>query len=557
MPIIAMIFGLVGGLAMFMYGMERTSEGIQRAAGDRLQRAVNFMTKNRVMAVLTGALVTVLIQSSSATSVMVISFVNAGLLSLAQAIGVCMGANVGTTLTGWIIAAMGIQKFSIAAVAVPAFGLGFFMSLMKKRSESFRSYGEALMGFGMIFLGLDFLSRSIPKPSGEVLEFLQGLSNLGVLSVVISVVAGTIFTIFIDASSATLAIVITLAAQGVIDFRMGAGIILGANIGTTFNAFIAQLSTSISTEARRAAWAHISIKIVGTAWMILVFGPFLRLVDWIVPGPVGPASMGAHIAMFHTLFNLANTLVLLPLVGLYCTALRRVIKDRPEEAEARAKLTYLPISPLPTPELSILHARKEIGEMAGVARTMFARFRGDLKACPADLAAEVEWFRKYETYADEMQEELSRFLLEITRQDVREKTQANIGQMLRVVADLENATDSCMSLVLLLERCDKKELALDKDEVEALAPYTLLVDEFLRFVGEKVGGPIDDESLALAAELEDKVDAFRKDLKRIARKRLKAGADVRTELVFIDIVRHVEKIGDYAYSISEELREMR
>jgi len=261
MPILALVFELIGGLAMFMYGMEKTSEGIQRAAGDRLQRAVNFMTKNRIMAVVTGALVTILIQSSSAASVMVISFVNAGLLSLAQAIGVCMGANIGTTLTGWVIAAIGIQKFSIAAIAVPAFGVGFFMSLMKKRSESFRSYGDALVGFGMIFLGLDFLSRAIPKPSGEVLAFLQSVSNWGIVSVVVAVVAGTVFTIFIDASSATLAIVITLAAQGVIDFRMGAGIILGANIGTTFNAFIAQLS-NISSDAKRAAWAHISIKIV-------------------------------------------------------------------------------------------------------------------------------------------------------------------------------------------------------------------------------------------------------------------------------------------------------
>lgn len=557
MQIVSIIFGLVGGLAMFMYGMAQTSEGIQRAAGERLQRAINFMTKNRIMAVLTGALVTVLIQSSSATSVMAISFVDAGLLSLAQAIGVCMGSNIGTTLTGWIIAAIGIQKFSIAAIAVPAFGVGFFMSLMKKRPESFRNYGQALMGFGMIFLGLDFLSRAIPKPSGEVLTVLQGVSDLGLASVLIAVLAGTLFTIFIDASSATLAIVIMLAAQGVIDFKLGAGIILGANIGTTFNAFIAQLSPTISSDAKRAAWAHISIKILGTIWMVVAFDPFLWLVDWIVPGPVTAASMGVHIAMFHTLFNVANTIVLLPFLGPACRLLGRVVKERPEEAEARAKLAYLPIPLMATPELSLLHARKELSDMAGVARSMFARFRGDLKACPADIGSEVEWFRRYETYADEMQEELAKFLLEITRQDVREKTQANIAQMLRIVDELENATDSSMSLALLLERCEKKGIALDRDEIEALAPYTLLVDEFLRFVGEKLGGPIDDETLALAAEFEEKIDAFRKDLKRIARKRLKAGADVKTELLFIDMVRHVEKIGDCAYSVAEALREMR
>jgi phosphate:Na+ symporter len=557
MPILSMVIELVGGLAMFMYGMELTSEGIQRAAGDRLQRTVNFMTRNRLMAVATGAAVTVLVQSSSALSVMVVSFVNAGLLSLVQAIGVIMGANIGTTLTGWIIAAVGVQKFSIAAIAVPIFGLGFFMSLMKRRSDSFRSYGTAFMGFGMIFLGLNFLSKAIPKPSGEVLLFLQGVSNLGFLSVIIAVLVGIVFTVLINASSATLAIVIALAAEGVIDFRMAAALTLGANIGTTFDAFLASIAANTSTNAKRSGWAHILFNVIGTVWVVIVFDPFLMLVDWAVPGPIGPASVGAHIAMLHTLFNTANTLVLLPFIKQYAGLLERLFKERPGEVEARAKLAYLPIPMMTTPELSLLHARKELGDMAGVARKMFARFRGDLRACPADYAAEVEWFRRYETYADEMQEELARFLLEITRQDVGERSQANIGHMLRVVDELENMTDSCMSLSLLLERCAKKDLAFDPDELEALAPYTLIVDEFLRFVGESVGGPIDDEALALAAEFEDQVDAFRKELKKVARKRLKAGAEVKTELLFIDMVRHIEKIGDYAFSISEALREMR
>ncbi len=557
MQLLAMVFELVGGLAMFMYGMELTSEGIQRAAGDRLQRVVNFMTMNRVVAVLTGALVTILIQSSSATSVMVVSFVNAGLLSLVQAIGVIMGANIGTTLTGWIIAAVGVQKFSIAAIAVPAFGLGFFMTVMKKRSDSFRSYGQALMGFAMIFLGLGFLSKAIPKPSGEFLYFLQNLSSRGFLSVIAAVLVGAVFTILVNASSATQAIVIALSAQGILDFRMAAAITLGANIGTTFDAFLASISPNANTNARRSGWAHILFNIIGSLWVLLVFEPFLALVDLCVPGPITAASAGAHLAMFHTLFNAANTVVLLPFVRQYAALLERLLKERPEEAEARAKLSYLPIPLMDSPELSLLHARKELGDMASLARSMFSRFRGDLKACPDDLDAEVEWFRRYETYADEMQEELARFLLEITRQDVREKTQANIAQLLRVVDELENVTDSCMSLSLLLERCDKKGLSLEKAELEAMAPYTLLVDEFLRFVGDQVGGPMDEASLQLAAEFEDRVDAFRKELKKIARKRLKAGADVKTELIFIDMVRHIEKIGDYAYSIAEALREMK
>ncbi|HRZ64964.1 MAG TPA: Na/Pi symporter, partial [Spirochaetia bacterium] len=370
MQLLAMVFELVGGLAMFMYGMELTSEGIQRAAGDRLQRVVNFMTMNRVVAVLTGALVTILIQSSSATSVMVVSFVNAGLLSLVQAIGVIMGANIGTTLTGWIIAAVGVQKFSIAAIAVPAFGIGFFMTVMKKRSDSFRSYGQALMGFAMIFLGLGFLSKAIPKPSGEFLYFLQNLSSRGFLSVIAAVLVGAVFTILVNASSATQAIVIALSAQGILDFRMAAAITLGANIGTTFDAFLASISPNANTNAKRSGWAHILFNVSGSLWVLLVFEPFLALVDLCVPGPITAASAGAHLAMFHTLFNTANTLVLLPFVRQYAALLERLFKERPEEAEARAKLSYLPIPLMDTPELSLLHARKELGDMAAVARSM-------------------------------------------------------------------------------------------------------------------------------------------------------------------------------------------
>jgi len=557
MTILAMLFELVGGLAMFMYGMELTSEGIQRAAGDRLQRAVNFMTTNRFIAVITGTVLTILIQSSSATSVMTISFVNAGLLNLTQAIGVLLGANIGTTLTGWIIAAVGVQKFSIAAIAVPIFGLGFFMNLMKKRSDSFRSYGKAFMGFAMIFLGLGFISKAIPKPSGDTLLFLHNVSNLGFLSVIIAVLVGTVFTILINASSATLAIVIALAAEGVIDFRMAAALTLGANIGTTFDAFVASISVNTNTNAKRSAWAHIFFNVFGTVWVVILFDPFLRLVDLCVPGSVTPMSIGAHIAMLHTLFNTVNTVVFLPFIKQYAGILERLLKEKPEEAAARVKLTYLPISPMATPELSLLQARKELGDMAEVARTMFSRFRVDLKACPEDVAAEVEWFRRYEVYADEMQEELARFLLDITRQDVREKTQANIAQMLRIVDELENVTDSCMSLALLLDRCEKKKLILDKEELADLAPYTLLADEFLRFVSENLDGPIDEPTLALATEFEDKIDAFRSKLKKSARKRLTAGAEVKTELLFIDMVRHIEKIGDYLYSVAEALGEMK
>ncbi|MFZ2635016.1 MAG: Na/Pi cotransporter family protein [Rectinemataceae bacterium] len=554
MQFITMAFELVGGLAMFMYGMELTSDGIQRAAGDRLQRALNFMTRNRIMAVLTGTVVTIAVQSSSATTVMLVSFVNAGLLTLQQGIGVIMGANIGTTLTGWVIAAAGISKFSISAFAIPLFGIGFFMSIMKKRPDSFRSYGRAFMGFAMIFLGLGFISKAIPKPSGDVLLFLQNFSDMGFFAVIIAVLVGTVFTILVNASSATLAIVITLAAEGVIDFRIAAALTLGANIGTTFDAFLASIAAGASTNAKRAAWAHILFNVAGTVWVVALFDPFLRLVDWVVPGEITPASMGVHIAMLHTLFNGMNTVLLLPFVNQYAGLLSRLIREKPEEAEARA--IYLPQSLMATPELSLLHARKEISDMSALARSMFARFRVDLGKMPGDTEAEIEWFERKEKYADMMQEELSRFLLEITRQDLSERTRDRIGRKMRIVAELENVTDDCLSLAFLLKRRVDKKLVFDAESLDALVPYTAQVDEFLEFTAERLSEGMDEIQLGMATEMEEKIDAFRKHLKKMARKRMTAGADVKSELLYIDLVRHVEKIGDSAFAISGELRGM-
>lgn len=552
--VLTIVFELAGALAMFMFGLELSSNGIQRAAGNKLQKAVNLMTRNTLVATLTGMTVTILIQSSSATSVMMVSFVNAGLLSLEQSVGVMLGSNIGTTLTGWLVAAAGIKKFSVVALAVPIFGVGFFVSLIKKR-DYFKSYGEALMGFALIFLGLEFMAEAIPNPSAEVLSALKELEGRGWLAVLAGIGAGCVFTILINASSATIAITIGLAMKGIIGYDMAAAIVLGANIGTTFDSFL--VSIRANTAARRSAWGNILFNIGGTLLIAAIFRPFGRMVDFLVPGAFTPASAGTHIAMYHTIFNVATSVLLLPFARPYARMLEALIPEKPAEAVERARKAYAVGELLSSPELNLVHARKEIADMAGVARSMFSRFRAGLKEKPADLAAEVEWFKAEEELADRMQEELSRFLLEVARQDIGERTQSNIHSMLRVVDDLENITDSATSLAFLLEKSARKGLVLDQEELDALAPYTLIADEFLRFVEERAGSPIDAEALALAARLEEKLDEFRAALKKKARKKIKAGADVKTELLFIDMVRHIEKIGDFAYSLAEALREMR
>jgi len=552
MDIVTMFLKLLGGLALFMYGMERTSDGIQRAAGEKLQSTLNFMTKNSLMAVLTGTVVTVAVQSSSATTVMLITFVNAGLLTLTQGIGVIMGANIGTTLTGWIIAVIGIAKFSIASLAVPIFGLGFFMSITKRRSDAFKSYGNALMGLALIFLGLGFIADAIPNPSPDMLLFLRSFSDLGFIAIILAVLAGTLFTILINASSATLAIVIAMASQGIIDFNIAAALTLGANIGTTFDAFLASIASGASTSAKRAAWAHILFNVLGTIWVVIFFKPFMTLVDWAVPGPIGPRSIGIHIAMLHTLFNAVNTLVLLPFVGKYAALLRRIIPEKPGEAEMRA--IYLPKTLMATPELSLIHARKEIADMAGIAQAMFGRIRGNFEKEAPDFDAEIQWFTAKENYADLMHEELSKFLIAVTTTDLSERTRGRVGMKLRIISELESMTDECLSIAFLLKKKRSKRLRFEPEALAALKPFSDLVDEFLAFIAARLHVGLTEIELGMASEMEDKIDAFKKHLKKLARKRLKGGADVKAELLYIDLIRHVEKMGDCAYAIAEELR---
>ena len=569
MSILPMALTLIGGLALFMYGMERSSESIQRAAGERLQSALNMMTKNSIVGVLTGAIVTILVQSSSATTVMLITFVNAGLLSLTQAIGVIMGANIGTTLTGWIIAAVGIAKFSIISLAVPLFGIGFFMSIAKRKSDSFRSYGNAIMGLAFIFLGLDFIERAIPTPSASALLFLQNFSKLGYGAILISVLVGTVFTMLVNASSATLAIVIAMASQGIIDFNIAAALTLGANIGTTLDAFLASISTGTNTNARRAAWAHILFNVLGTVWVVILFKPFISLVDWVVPSPIEPKSIGVHIAMLHTLFNTLNTLLLLPFVRQYASFLERIIKEKPGEAELRT--FYLPKTLMATPELSLIRARKEISEMVTLARTMFDRSRSlftekltnESKASPdtanatsVDMDAEIEWFIAKENYADSMHEGLTKYLLSITSMDLSERTRERVNIKLRIVSELENMTDECLSIAFIIKKKHDKKLEFDPESVAALDPFGELVDEFLDFIAERLNVGINQEELKIASEMEDRIDDYKRRLKKTARYRLDRGADVRAELLYIDLIRHIEKIGDCAYAIAEELRNL-
>ncbi|PKL26054.1 MAG: phosphate:sodium symporter [Spirochaetae bacterium HGW-Spirochaetae-3] len=550
MNIVMILVELVGSLGLFLYGMKILSEGIQRAAGDGLKRTLNLMTGTTFKALLTGIAVTGLIQSSSATTVMVVSFVNAGLLTVVQAAGVIFGANIGTTVTAWIVSLVGF-KFKIAALALPMVGAGFLMMMTAKRKSRVRDYGEAALGFGLLFLGLDFLAHAIPTPSADVVEFLADISHMGVLSILLAAATGTVLTVLVHSSSASTAIVITLAVEGVIGFEMAAGLVLGCNIGTTVDAFLASIGAK--TNARRAAWIHIMFNVLGSLWAIALFKPFLAIVNVLAGG----STIAQHIAMMHTVFNVVNALLFAPFARQLSALVSRIVKDKPGEDDIPQRLEYVAGPLMDSPELNLMRAQKEISDMAGLCGTMFARWRDVLRTKPDDLSVEVERFKSMEEYADQMRDELSRFLLECAGREMGADSQRDVGILLRMVVDLEDITDGCFSLILLLEKAENRGLDLDADEIESLGPYAQLVENSLRFVKDNINRKISDEQLAVASELENSIDDFRSALKKKARKRLQTGANVKAELLYMDIVRHIEKVGDHAYGVAHALRELR
>jgi phosphate:Na+ symporter len=560
MVIIGILFRLAGGLCLFLYGMKLMSDGIQQAAGDRMQRALNFMTGNRFVAVLTGLVVTALIQSSSATTVMLVSFVNAGLLTLTQSVGVIMGANIGTTITAWLVSLIGFN-FDIASLALPAVGIGFVFRIVKWKRQA---WGESLMGFGFIFLGLQFMNESLPAVAPESMEFIHGLSRLGIVSVLLAVGIGTAVTLVMHASAATITLVITLAFRQVINFEMAAAMILGANIGTTIDAIMAAIGAR--TAAKQTALVHVLFNVAGSAGALLFFKPLLFLVDFLTPGSPAGEGVAAHLAMFHSVFNILCTLIFIPFVRQFAALVKLVIKDdekREEGSPEQYRFVYRSASIQDTPELGILRAEKEIRDMAGVASAMYAAFSEGLRAVSEEggdkegivdtLTAEM---RKKENYADEMREVLTGFLIACSKDQLNPRSSRRVSLLLRVVADLEDMTDDCCGLAYLLERSVKKNHRIKGKEMEVLSPYVDQVGNFFVLIKEHLGVSIGPEQIRRAREIEAGIDKSRNRLRKISRKRIEAGKDVKTELIFIDIVRRIERLGDYCYDISGVLAKM-
>jgi phosphate:Na+ symporter len=553
MQIVGLLFRVLGGLCIFLYGMKVLSDGIQRAAGDRLQKVLNFMTGNRFIAVFTGMVITALVQSSSATTVMLVSFVNAGLITLRQAVGVIMGANIGTTTTAWIVSLIGF-KFDIAALALPAVGIGFLMRLPKWKH---REWGDALLGFGFIFIGLEFINSALPNLNPEQLAFIERLSGFGFGSTLIGLGIGTVVTLLVHSSAATITLVIALAYRGAINFEMSAAMILGANIGTTIDAIMAAIGAK--TAAKQTALVHVLFNVVGSVITLVLFRPILSVVAMITPG----GEITNMLAMFHTVFNVLCTVVFLPFVNQFASLVSFIIRDKGDKVPEHYRLAYSAGTVGDSAELNIVRAEKEIRDMAGIVSDMYDGISAFLGAPAADAAekekaaeALTAEMRQKEAYADEMRDELTKFLMECARHQLSEKSEQNVSRLLRIVADLENMTDDCLGVAILLETSVKKDQMFKEKEMAALAPYTSLVGDFLEFVETHLGKKLSHAEAAQAQDMEDRITGAQKKLRKYGRKRIEAGKNVKTELLFIDFVRQLEQLGDTCYSISAALEHL-
>ncbi len=547
MSVITPIIQLLGSLAFLLYGMKLMSDGVQKSAGEKLQRALSVITGNRFVALLTGLIVTMIIQSSGATTVMVVTFVNAGLMTLTQSVGVVFGANIGTTITAWIVSIFGFN-FKISAFAIPLFGLGYFLYRLIKKNTG-KNFGEAIMGFGMLFLGLSGLTDVFTP---EQLGWLFKIQGSGFIALTIGFIIGILITALLHSSSAFSAIVITMAYTGLIKWELAAAMTLGSNIGSTIDAILAAMGTS--ADARRSALIHVMFNVFGTVLVLIFFHPFLRLVVMLTPGHNDPSNMAIRISMFHTVFKILSTVVLLPMQPVLVKLSQLIIKDDPADEKKVFRLEFTELATKDSVATHIIQVEKAIADMTDVVTDMFDKIQiGVTKRNEGFTEKYQELMAETEGYVDQMHEQITHYLIKCESLQLTEKQLNHVSNMIQIVDELENMSDSCYGTIMLICRSIEKKMEFKTEDLERLLPYIELVRQFLQFIRININKQITPEKLELARELEDGIDAFRKSLKKVARKRLESGADVKAELLYIDIVRAIEHIGDNCFNISSAL----
>ena len=544
---------LIGSLGLFLYGMKIMSEGLQKVAGDRLRSILTAMTTNRVTGVLTGVLITALIQSSSATTVMVVSFVNAGLLTLAESISVIMGANIGTTVTAWIISIFGF-KVDMAAFALPL--LAIALPLIFSGKSNRKSIGEFIFGFSFLFMGLSYLKANAPdlNANPEMLAFVQNYTDMGFFSILLFLFIGTILTMIVQASAATMAITLIMCANGWISLELGAALVLGENIGTTITANLAALTAN--TQAKRAALAHFVFKVFGVIWVLIIFHPFMELVNWVVDtffqSNNPEVAISYKLSAFHSIFNICNVCILIWGVKLIERTVCALI--RPKEEDEEPRLRFITGGMLSTAELSILQARKEIHLFAERTHRMFGMVQ-DLMHTEKDddfnkLFSRVE---KYENISDNMELEIANYLNQVSEGRLSSESKLQIRAMLREVTEIESIGDSCYNLARTINRKRQTNQDFTEKQYEHIHFMMKLTDDALAQMIVVVEKP-EHQSIDInkSFNIENEINNYRNQLKNqnildVNNKEY----DYQMGVYYMDIIAECEKLGDYVVNVVE------
>src|SRR5690554_5742663 len=548
---------LIGSLGMFIYGMKIMSEGLQQAAGSRLRYLLGSITSNRVKGVLTGFGITSIVQSSSVTTVMTVSFVNAGLMTLVQSAGVMMGANIGTTITGWIINIFGF-KVSIGSYALVLIAIGAPMMFFGK--QRIKAWSSAIIGFSLLFMGLGFLKDSVPElgPDSWLVQFFINFKDIPFLSTILFVFLGTLVTIIVQSSSAALALTMTLVAGGIIPFEVAAAMILGENIGTTITAELA--STVGNVHAKRSARIHSLFNVIGVVWAILLFPFILQGIEYFMisigagnpfDNPKEYANTG--IAIFHTAFNLVNVLILIWFVPSLVRIAERTVKSK-GGADEEFHLDYIGAGYMSTPDLSLLEAKKEIAKFGELTSRM-SRFSRDLlfEKSRKNQKKLIERIAKYEEITDRVEVEVANYLGKISEGELSIDTAIRIRGMNSIVNDLERIGDIFYQVSKSLERKSEEKIWFAPHQRERLAELFDLVDEAFVVMCENLKKHSADVKLDKAIEIEELINEKRDQIRMEYLDALSKDEEVHMKggIIYNDIFASLEKVGDHIINVSE------
>ena len=550
------IFKIAGSLGLFLYGMQILSDGLQKSAGSKMKSVVRFMTGSRLMAIITGMLVTVMIQSSSATTVMVVSFVNAGLMTFVESIGVIIGANIGTTVTGWIIALIGF-KMDITIVSLIAIAISLPMMFSKKLK--FREISEIFLGLGLLFIGLNYLQKSMPDLSGhtEVLAFLKGFEDGSMWSILICVLIGTVITMIVQASAATMAITITMAFNGWIGVWAATALCLGQNIGTTITAYLASIGTN--TNAKRTAMAHILFNVIGTVIALIFLKPMMLLVNAVTVGDIFSMTgdtlnnaLPTFLAGFHTCFNLLNAIIFFPFVKQFAHVVEKIVPMKEEYQEDTYHFKYIASMRIDTPEMYLITVKEEMVKMADLAVDMFKHYTEVFKSKDKDfILEEVKYLKSKEEYADQMQEQLIDFCVQLQQDSSSPVNPHSVNALIRSIDEIESVTDSIYNLTKISEDRFNKELVFEEEDMNDILSYHSLAERFLEYIKQN----INNHSFKMLKEAHDLEHEMNDEHRRLVSKvheRLQAGeGNVKAELMLLEVERHLEHVGDYCLNIAE------